>query len=58
MIRLDFDVACNMACTGLPEGWVIEIHSGKGSQLARAFPAPTVPGRTSVGQTARCLIRC
>jgi hypothetical protein len=38
MIRLDFDLACNMACTDLPEGWVIEIHLEKGVGLLGLFP--------------------
>jgi len=38
MIRLDFNLACNMACTGLPEGWVIEIHLEKGVSLLGLFP--------------------
>jgi hypothetical protein len=38
MIRLDFDLACHMACTGLPEGWVIEIHLEKGVSLLGLFP--------------------
>jgi hypothetical protein len=38
MIRLDFDLACLMACAGLPEGWVIEIHLEKGVSLLGLFP--------------------
>jgi hypothetical protein len=38
MIRLDFDLACNMARTGLPDGWVIEIHLEKGVSLMGLFP--------------------
>jgi hypothetical protein len=30
MIRLDFEAACKMATTDLPEGWMIEIHLEKG----------------------------
>jgi hypothetical protein len=29
MIRLDFDLACKMARTDLPGGWMIEIHLEK-----------------------------
>lgn len=38
MIRLDFDLACNMASKALPEGWVIEIHLEKGVSLLGLFP--------------------
>jgi hypothetical protein len=38
LIRLDFEAACNMACTGLPDGWVIEIHLEKGVSLLGLFP--------------------
>jgi len=38
MIRLDFNLACHMACTGLPDGWVIEIHLEKGVGLLGLFP--------------------
>jgi hypothetical protein len=38
MIHLDFNLACNIACTGLPEGWVIEIHLEKGVSLLGLFP--------------------
>lgn len=48
MIRLDFNLACHMACTGLPDGWVIEIHL-EGSRLARAFPAQRCPAGIQYG---------
>jgi hypothetical protein len=38
MIRLDLNAACNMACAGLPEGWVLEIRLEKRASLLGLFP--------------------
>jgi hypothetical protein len=38
MVHLDLNAACNMACTGLPDGWAIEIHLEKGVTLLGLFP--------------------
>jgi acyl CoA:acetate/3-ketoacid CoA transferase beta subunit len=38
MVHLDLNAACNVACSGLPEGWVIEIHLEKGVTLLGLFP--------------------
>jgi hypothetical protein len=46
MIRLDSYLACEMACAGLPEERLIEVHLEKESTCL-AFSPPTVPGRTS-----------
>jgi hypothetical protein len=43
MIRLDFNVACNMACAGLPEGLAIEIHLEKGVSLLGLVPSNGAP---------------
>jgi hypothetical protein len=38
MTYRDFELPCNMACAGLPEGWVIEMHLEKGTRSLGLFP--------------------
>jgi hypothetical protein len=38
MIKTDFEGACKMASTSLPEGWTIEIQLEKGVNMLGLFP--------------------
>jgi hypothetical protein len=52
MIHLDLNAACNMVCTDLPEGWVIENPSGeRGQPLGLLPPNAALQGFSTVDTT-------